>query len=53
MSPKSSFLTSRFVSVVMELDWKEVDFEEEEDGKLKFSDEEGEPLLLPFKFFEG
>lgn len=37
----------------MELDWKEVDFEEEVDGKYKFSDENGEPLILPTNFFEG
>ena len=37
----------------MELDWKEVDFEEVADGVYKFSDENGDPMSLPVSFFEG
>lgn len=39
--------------LVMELDWKEVDYEGEKDGKFEFSDEEGEPFFLPKNFFSG
>lgn len=36
-----------------DLDWKEVDYEGEKDGKFEFSDEEGEPFMLPKAFFVG
>lgn len=36
-----------------DLDWKEVDFEGEKDGKYEFSDEDGEPFFLPKSFFPG
>lgn len=38
---------------VMDLDWKEVSFDREKDGQLEFSDDSGEVLMLPPKFFEG
>lgn len=37
----------------MELDWKQVSYEGEKDGELEFTDEAGETLMLPPKFFEG
>jgi elongation factor P len=37
---------------VADLDWKEVDFEAEKNGELEFSDEDGEPFMLPKSFFD-
>lgn len=35
------------------MDWKEIDFEGIKGNELEFSDEDGEPVMLPQTFFEG